>query len=341
MLVLMLALSTSACAQTPRVAATSAPGGEPLVLYAGMIQSTSYTVGSRLMESGLVRYEGDSTWTHIGWNTPRISAVAVDPTDPATIYLASGNGVLRTYDAGENWRITTDWRVTEVLDVALDPAQPSHVYLASGYGIWRSENQGDEWTRSTQGIPVGKTYTEALRVDQTTSGRLLAGTTDGVYLSTDGARTWIRATGLPADTEVIDLKQSQTQPARWLAATFRRGVYQSDDGGRTWRAGPRALSAKTIHAVAISPHDADRMIAAGWDTGVYLSTNGGRSWKKRGDRLPTERFYEATFDANVPGRIWAATLEKGLYHSDDDGRTWTSAGLFGTMIFDLTFAPAP
>ena len=332
---LAVALAAVAPAAAPAVAQTA-----PKTLYIGAIQSQGYVVGSRLASSGLQRHDSGNTWTHIGWNTPRIVGIAVDPARTDTMYLASGNGVLRTLDGGASWRIMTDWRVTEVQDVAVDGHQPANVYLASAYGVWRSEDYGQTWTEANAGLPPpGNTYTETIEADRATAGRLVVGTEDGLYVSTDGARSWHRTGG--AGFEVLDLNQSPTEPDRWIAATQDHGILLSRDGGETWTAGPRSLASATVHAVAIDPFDADHMVAAGWDTGVVITTNGGHSWRRRGASLPIQRFYDAIFDANVRGRLWIATLEKGVFTTDDDGRSWNPQGLDGSLVFDMAFIPPP
>ncbi len=116
-------------------------------LFAGLIRTKGYVVGSPLSASGLFRFAGaDTNWTHIGWNHPRISAVAFDPDDPDTFYLAAGSGVLRTMDGGKSWRLVTGWDVTEAQDVVVDPNAPERVYAATAYGIWRSRDRGQTWT---------------------------------------------------------------------------------------------------------------------------------------------------------------------------------------------------
>jgi photosystem II stability/assembly factor-like uncharacterized protein len=329
----LLGMAGVACAQTHSV-----PGGDTgeAQLFASLIKSKGYVVGSKLMSSGLHRFGGDSTWTHLGWNTPRVSGITYDPARPDTMYLAAGNGVHRTYDGGQSWRLTTDWRITEVQDISLDPRAPDHVYLASAYGVWRTEDGGASWTEANDGLlPPGSTYTQTIEVDHAQRGRVLVGTEDGVYESTDGARSWRRVGG--ADLEILDLQQSRTDPDVWIAAAYRNGLLLSSDGGRTWAPGPDALAEHSVHAVAIDPTDADRMAAVGWGTGVYVTEDGGQTWTRRGDTLPVDNYYETIFDANVPGRLWVATLEEGVFYSDDLGRTWTPAGLYGTLVFDMQY----
>ncbi len=314
------------------------PAGEA-TLYAGFIPSKGYVVGGSLTASGLIRRGEEGRWTHLGPNNPRVNALAYDPARPETLFVAAGNGVLRTFDGGRHWRIATDWRITEVQDVAYDVRAQGFVYAGTAYGIWRSPDYGDTWHEAADGIPQGMTYTETIEVDRTTAYRVLAGTDDGLYLSTDGARSWLRV-GAPG-VEVLDLQQSRTDPEVWLAGAYRHGLYLSTDGGRSWRPGPSEWAAHSFHGVAIDPFDARRMAAAGWDTGVLVSTDGGRTWIRRGRALPTDDFYEVAFDANVPGRILAATLEEGLFASDDLGETWSLQGLAGALIFDLAFVYPP
>ena len=315
--------------------ATSVEAQPRYVLHAGLIKTQGYVVGSPLAASGFHRFEGGETWTHIGWNIPRVSGLAYDPTNPDVLFLACGNGGLRTLDGGQSWRITTDWRVTEAQDIAVDPNAPSHVYIATAYGIWATTNQGETWREANDGI--SKTYAQAVEVDRTQADRVFAGTEGGLYLSEEGGRSWSQ---VAAVEDVLDIQQSITDPQRWLAGTQNDGILLSDDGGRTWQAvRQRRLRAATIYAVAIDPTDARRMAAVGWNTGVLVSANGGRSWKRQGRTLPSPHFYEVVFDPNVPGRLWVATVEAGIFYSDDHGQNWTAAGMDGTLVFDMIFIP--
>ena len=317
--------------------ATTAAAQQPSILHAGLIKTQGYVVGAPLVASGLQRFDGNQSWTHLGWNIPRVSGLAYDPTNPDILFLACGNGGLRSLDGGLSWRITTDWRVTEAQDVAVDPHEPAHVYLATAYGLWATTDRGETWREANNGL--SKKYAQAVAVDRTQARRVFAGTEGGLFVSEDGAQSWTRVAPFE---DVLDIQQSPTDPLTWLAGTQNDGVLTSKDGGRTWQtARQHTVREATIYAVAVDPNDASRMAAAGWDTNVLVSTDGGRSWTQRGRRLPTPHFYEVLFDPNTPGRLWAATVEKGIFFSDDFGQHWTPAGMDGTLVFDMIFIPKP
>lgn len=318
----------------PALAQTAVSGpAAPLRLYAGLNKSKGYVVGAKLSASGLHRFEGDTTWTHLGWSNPRISGVTADPADRSRVYLAAGNGVMVSRDGGRAWRIPTDWRVTEVQDVA---AEPGRGYAGSAYGVWRSDDGGGTWVESNAGIPEMKRYTQDIEVDASTPLRVLAATDGGVYVSTDGARSWRRA---GPDVTVNDVTQSASDPRVWYAGTRERGLMRSGDGGETWQSVAPRFNTTTFFSISVDPRDGRRVAAASWGHGVVVSTDGGRTWAARTRGLPSANVYAVIYDANRPGRLWAATVEAGIFTSDDAGRTWRYAGMNGTLVFDFAFLP--
>lgn len=301
-------------------------------MYATLIKSKGYVVGSPLSQSGLHQWSGDTTWAHLGWNHPHISAISTLPEEPNVIFLAGGNGLLRSLDGGKQWKIVTGWQITELQDVKIDPDKPTDVYLSAAYGIWKSTDRGETWKEAMTGLP--KKYTQRLVFDQSKTGRLLAATDGGVYESMN-AESWTR---LSDDVPILDLEQSAADPNVWIAATRGKGVITSKDNGKTWTyAKGRNFNGKNFYASTVDPNNANHMAAAGWDTGVMISTNGGRSWKKVTKGLPIDDYYQVEFDPGHTGRLWASTFEEGLFYTDNDGRNWTYAGLFGTLVFDIEF----
>jgi photosystem II stability/assembly factor-like uncharacterized protein len=98
-------------------------------------------------------------WTKItlpsGLNGP--NGIAIDPRDPARLYLAawgrkgaeraSAGGIWASTDAGRTWRNTLT-RDQFIYDVTIDPRNPNILY-ACGFSssAWRSADRGETWQR--------------------------------------------------------------------------------------------------------------------------------------------------------------------------------------------------
>lgn len=309
--------------------------------------SVGYAVGGKVLSSGMVRFDGDTSWANIGNRNPRIE----DFDGTASVFFKAGtDGVYRSLDGGQTWRNTIGWQYTEGKGVAIDRHKPGYVYASCAYGVFRSTDNGDSWDKMEEGI--GTVFTEVIRIDRSQGGVVLAGTHHGIYRSDDAAATWTRV--FPTDYDIYDLRQSEADPNIWLAGSDRHGIVMSTDGGRTWTTTNAAASGESIYGVALDPSDASRMAAAGWTTGIWISQDGGQNWTRHIQGLPDTPFYRATpkdawvgeyprvsgyalsFDPHVPGQLWVGTVESGVFRSTDY-RNWTYAGLRGSLVFELHF----
>lgn len=299
-------------------------------MHVAVLETKNYVVGAANAPSGLHRYEGAAGWTHLGWRNVRAFGIAAAPS--GATYLAAGNGVFRSPDAGASWRITTDWHITEVLGVAIDPNEPTAVYAATAHGVWRSPDEGATWAPITKGIPRPP-FTQTIAVDQRRAGRVIVGSEAGLLVSEDRGQRW-RPVG-PAEVPIRALRQSAAAPTLWLAGTEDHGVLRSIDGGATWQR-IDGLNG-TFYAVAVDATDPHRMAAAGFATGVYMSTDGGATWRPtpNPDDPP---IHSLLFDIHTPGRLWIGTVGEGIYTTDALGAAWHHHGLGGAVIYDMTFA---
>jgi photosystem II stability/assembly factor-like uncharacterized protein len=202
----------------------------------------------------------------------RITAVAADPTDFKTSYIAAaGGGVWKTTDGGSHWTPLTDSQSTLFMGaLAVAPSDPNTIYAGTGEadnsgdsyygrGVLRSTDAGATWKllgishfdrRTISKIVVSptdpKTVYVALAADGT-NGVSTSSPGTGIWKSTDGGSTWTNTTTKISTTEEYsDLAMDPLNPQTLYAAvgsyygTSVNGIYKTTDGGKTWMAAGNA-----------------------------------------------------------------------------------------------------
>lgn len=307
-------------------------------LFAALAMTKGQEASSLPTDSGLFIYDHHAdSWGVIGPKILFMNSIASDPNDPDTIFIACGNGIVRSQDGGETWRQVTGWRESDVMRLAIDPEDGRNIYAASVWGVNVSRDGGETWEAANAGLH--ETWSRPIVVDHKQPRRVLVGTEAGLYQSFNQARTWERV-GRSPWVPVLDLQRSVSDPDVWLIATEGQGVFISHDDGKDWREAVPELRDANIYSVNIDPASGQRMAAGGWGVGVWVSADGGESWQARKDGLGSENVTAITFDANGSGRLWASTFEEGTFYSDDLGANWTHDDrLDGAYVFDLSFVP--
>src|SRR5262249_13152054 len=104
----------------------------------------------------------------------------------------------------------------------------------------------------------------ALAIDPRTSSSLYAGTSSGVFQSTDGGSSWTAVnTGL-TDLFVLALAIDPLTPTTLYAGTFGGGAFHSTDGGGTSSAVARRSSPPGVLARRGSPPPLTACLSAPW-----------------------------------------------------------------------------
>ena len=137
-----------------------------------------------------------------------VHRIALHPSRPHVLFMQKHWDVLRTDDAGENWREVSGNLPTDfgfVIDVhAHEPntiyvvpikSDSEHYPLDGKLRVYRSRTGGEEWEPLTKGLPQENCYVNVLRdamsVDSLDSCGIYFGTTGGqVYCSPDGGENW-------------------------------------------------------------------------------------------------------------------------------------------------------
>lgn len=176
-----------------------------------------------------------------GWDDAagRLSTLAIDPTDPETMYAGGQScGVWKTVDGGQSWQPVSDAASLSVAGLALDPSLPSRLYLVTrSAGVFRSIDSGTSWTQISTANLQAIVHSGAVVIHPSDPTRLFVASDVGVQRSTNSGATWVlslsggRATSLVADPAV---------PGRLYAAISHMtnetvaGIYRTDDLGDHW-----------------------------------------------------------------------------------------------------------
>ena len=272
------------------------------------------------------------TWNPIFDDQPTqsIGAIAVAPSDPNIVYVASGeglhrpdlsvgNGVYKSTDAGKTWTHLGLQTANQVPALAIDPHDPNRLFAA------------------VLGRPYGPSEDR------------------GIYRSTDGGQTWQKVLYKDENTGGSDVEMDPSNPNVIYAGMWEiregpwednnqfqgsgGGLYKSTDGGSTWHQLKGGLPDNLSQVnIAIAPSEPNRLYAAlsttdkieygtGKGLGFYRSDDGGETWKRPGDDprasfkigggdLPIPRV-----DPQNPDVVYSTSIV--TFRSNDGAKTWT------------------
>ena len=292
--------------------------------------------------------DGGQSWSGLGFNNISVTSVAVDPSNPSTLFVATArNGIFKSTDGGRQWSAANSGLATlSVNEVAIDPLATSTLYAGtSGYKIFKSVDAGNSWV-PLPSTPQFVVYTVAF--NPRTGTTLHAGMRGQAARSADGGATWT-SSGIPSD-HIVDFAFDPIDPLVIWAATrddspSGGGAYRSSDGGATWSFRSNGLFFRPnlryfdIPALAIDPVNTSIVYAASI-FGVYKTTDSGLNWQPSNAGMTT---LDTTSLAINPftSALYAGTNGGGVFKSIDAGATWTAAnaGLGNFRVSVLTVDP--
>ncbi len=268
-------------------------------------------------------------WTRVGPEGGVVAALAVAPSQPATIYagLRNDGGVYRSTNGGLSWTFAGAGlgRTVFVTALAVDAAQPGTVYAVAGITLYRSVNGGAAWAPVKPIASPVVVYTVA--ADPQHSGVVYLGLADrGILMSVNRGRSW-KDLGGPFKTTKIVI--DPLHPATLYAGTLDSGLFKSTDGGLHWKAIAQDIhpALTTVAALAIDPQHPRTLVVARQGDAPYRSVDGGGHWTKtNATGLPAAPDIRALAVDAASSALLAGTAENGVFRSGDGGLTWQPAG---------------
>jgi photosystem II stability/assembly factor-like uncharacterized protein len=281
--------------------------------------------------------------------------IAVDPTDPDTVYSSSFYGRLeRSEYKGGQWTSKQifpkaaqgepEHRGQWLAATMISPHNPQIVYHGFQY-LFRSMNKGESWEKISPDLtyndpaeqgqwPYAIPFATITAVDESPFkfGHLYAGTDDGrVWTTRNSGDTWTEITaGLPYKKHVWKIVASKYDPATVYVTLvgrhdddFNAYVFKSADAGKTWVSIAGNIPGGPVNVVREDPKVKDSLYA-GTDTGVYVSRDGGKTWNVLGANLPTSYVWDIAIHPRDNALI-IATNGRGMWIIDDLGPVQNAA----------------
>ena len=258
-------------------------------------------------------------WRNIGPDRGgrSIAVTGVKGRPDEAYFGATGGGLWKTTDGGENWVPVTDGHIrsASIGAVAVSETNPDLVFIGTGETCIR--------------------------------GNIMPG--DGVYRSADGGKTWTHV-GFAESHGIAKIRIHPTNPQIVFVASFgkygapstERGLFKSTDGGQTWRKVLYRDDKTGAVDISMDRNNPNVIYAALWEayrkeyqmssggpgSGLFKSTDGGETWAEitRNPGLPAGvvgRIGVSVSGANS-NRVYALVENDngGLYRSEDAGATW-------------------
>jgi photosystem II stability/assembly factor-like uncharacterized protein len=282
-----------------------------------------------------------------------IGDIAVAPSDPAVIWLGSGeannsrstywgDGIYKSVDAGKTWTNMGLKESQHIGRVLIHPKDANVVYVAA----------------------LGHLYSDNPE--------------RGLYKTTDGGKTWAKVLDIAVDGRaigVVDVVMDPSDPETLYAASYDRfrrpwtwgiggpgsGIHKTIDGGKTWtkltnglpsgvlgRIGlaisvknPKILYAEIENAnkPGMTAEDRYKEVLAGKssagmiDGEIYRSEDAGATWAKVSPEkqsvggAPGYYYGQIIVDPNDANVVYV--LSVGVLASRDGGKTWKPTFSFG------------
>ncbi len=294
----------------------------------------------------------------------RIVDIAVNPSNKAEYYVASGHGSLwKTSNNGTNFTPVFDGQVSySIGTVKIDPGNTNIVWVGTGEsnnqnnviygdGVYKSEDAGKSWKNMglknsghIGGIVIDPNNSKIVYVAAYGDLRIEGGER-GVYKTMDGGTTWRKVLNISNYTGCYELYIDPRSPLTLYTVAHQRmrnlytgirggaetAIYKTTDSGSTWQKIMKGLPGEDVGRIglAISPVNPDiiySMVESKEESGVYRSTDRGASWTKQSSYNSSYPFYMQKIFCDPVNENKVYSMDVFNKVSDDAGKTWRNLG---------------
>src|SRR5438874_1151279 len=266
--------------------------------------------------------DGGRNWSrfaHLGSGDDYVlDHVAIDPQNPKHIFVSAwsvenqqAGDLFRSHDGGKNWEALSGMRGKSIRALAISASDSKVLVVGALDGLFRK----------LQGIPFSARRTRVLKQDPSNSQVVYAGTTEGLWKTMDGGKTWKQVTNseIVVNDVLVDPRNSQ----HVLLATDRSGVMISDDGAKTFIASNHGYTHRYVSSILADKNDQNSILVGvvndkAWG-GVFSSPDGGQHWTQKSSGLGGRDVFALEQASN--GAILAGT-NRGIFLLERNTSAW-------------------
>jgi photosystem II stability/assembly factor-like uncharacterized protein len=207
----------------------------------------------------------------------KVKILAFTEDDKNGIFAGTDSGLYRTYDIDKGWeKLPFGEGLNEnVLAIYSSPLVPGTIWVGTATsGVLVTRDDGKTWSKTDatpSGIPIS-----TITSDPTRPNYIYVGTTQSIYMSRDGGRSWVRAgRGNLSLGNFTTILVNPNNPDELFAASALEedgGVFYSTDAGLKWKrvdSKDMKVPSRRVWTMAFDPADANTIYAGSHSSGVY------------------------------------------------------------------------
>jgi Secretion system C-terminal sorting domain len=258
-----------------------------------------------------------TTWNRINdyLDNLTISSITQDPRNPKIMYFgtgdidsndANGNGIYKSEDGGNTWKIIPSTFNTTFYTVASLMITPDsgHIFAGTVAGLFKSKDNGETWEKVLgSGFRFGSTDDKFYTLQRAKNGNMFACNSSRVFKTTQGGDlgTWKTISsnnGFPTNLTRTEMAVAPSNSdiiyVVGAIGSVASPVYKTTNGGDTWSVLPKPLWSDACSSgstddftrgqayydlsLTVSPTDPDAVFLGGID--CFKSMTGGQSWQQ-------------------------------------------------------------
>jgi photosystem II stability/assembly factor-like uncharacterized protein len=345
-------------------------GGRTRAMMIDMGDPTRNTMFAGSSTGGLFKTtnlkNGNTTWNRINdyLDNLTISSLAQDPRNPKIMYFgtgdidgddANGNGIYKSEDGGNTWKILPSTFNTTFYTVAslLVTPDSGHIFAGTVAGLYKSKDGGETWDKVLgAGFRFGSTDDKFYTLHRAKNGNLFACNSSRVFKTTQGGDvgTWKTISsnnGFPTNLSRAEMAVAPSNPdiIYVVGAVGSAGspVYKTINGGESWIVLPKPIWSDGCQggtsddftrgqayydlSLAVSPDDPNAVFLGGID--MFRSMSGGQTWQQITEWTRCSARQYAHADQH--GAIFEPDNSNNLYIATDGGVFALESPLTGSL----------